>query len=230
MPSAKSRVACRATAREFIEQNRAASGRAYFWTFTFTLRHDREMAEACWHTFWQRVGRCWPQMKGLKVIQDHPGGHGAHFHVLLDRYLPMGVLLRMGEDLGFGHMWVQRVKGGDIALAKVVEYVSKYISRRADVAWAGARMWARFGAWMSTRCVDISIDCVATRALREFRLIHGVRGRLRYDWCCQIVRLANLWGEYRDWPEMARGKLLGAMGYGILAPNPQYLPERIIPF
>lgn len=72
-----------------------------------------------------------PSLKWLAVLEWHPGGHGWHVHMVVDRFVRKDVI----EDLwGYGFVDARRivVKGDTTSMASVRKasaYVAKYVSK-----------------------------------------------------------------------------------------------------
>jgi len=131
--------------------------RVYFWTFTFRecLPHWEALQQ--FRKFlnrlrWQ-IGGDW---SGVRVAELHPGGHGVHFHCLINRRLDVNRLRKIGSWLGLGRMLVevadQNPEGCSNYLAK---YLSK--SKQGPRCESGrmARRWACFGPRRRTRVSDL---------------------------------------------------------------------------
>lgn len=136
--------------------------RVYFWTFTFNVCHsDWESAEL-WRDFLHHLrislGGDW---SGVRVSEIHPGGHGTHFHALINRRLNVNVVRRIAKCHGFGRIFVEvadqnLTPSGESAAAL---YLSKYLSksRSGPVGKTGrsTRRWAAFGPMPKTRVKDL---------------------------------------------------------------------------
>lgn len=60
------------------------------------------------------------------VYEKHPGGHGWHIHVVLNRYVNIRQFRAFAESYGFGRLHIE-LCGSDIG-----KYISKYISKSFD--------------------------------------------------------------------------------------------------
>lgn len=57
------------------------------------------------------------------VYEKHPGGHGWHIHIVLNRFIPIREFRAVAERYGFGRIHIE-LCGADIG-----KYISKYISK-----------------------------------------------------------------------------------------------------
>jgi len=84
--------------------------------------------------FLKRLKRRIPQLRYIAVPEWHPGGHGWHWHVLIDRY----VSKQLVADLwGWGFVDVRLIRpksgaGGKEATRKAAAYAAKYIGPPQD--------------------------------------------------------------------------------------------------
>src|SRR5260221_11772201 len=71
------------------ERLHGSTGHLYFWTFTFKDCHDLWKYGRLWKNFTRDLERLCsdPALWGIRVCQLHPGGHGLHYHCLLNCYL-----------------------------------------------------------------------------------------------------------------------------------------------
>jgi hypothetical protein len=121
--------------------------RVYMWTFTFNVVHSDWDAMRLWSKFLSHVrliiGAEW---SGVRVVEVHPGGHGLHFHMLVNRRLSIWLMRKAGICNGFGRM---DVRVADQNKQKVAQYMSKYLSKGRDKVLTksgrSARMWACLG-------------------------------------------------------------------------------------
>lgn len=98
-----------------------------------TTADQRPLVVARVQAFCRRLRRRWPRLKWLAVLEWHPGGHGWHVHMVVDRFLAKATL----ADLwGWGFVDVRRISvRGDstsqAATRKAATYVAKYVSKDA---------------------------------------------------------------------------------------------------
>ena len=175
----RSKAAFRMSCDHFIEQAEAKGQRVFFWTFTFRKVLDTKTAFAMWVRFARRLHQ-WGKNKdtgentivGLRVAEMHPGGHGVHFHALINRYVNVNIVRRIASKYGFGRINVRRVRKGSGKIGSLARYMTKYLSKQdRPPCLKGKRMWQAFGEWSQTKCKDVVIDtefCAAFKARRKF--------------------------------------------------------------
>jgi len=137
----------------------------YMWCVTFKDVIDVGEASKRWNKFLERVSRVLPDLKGLRVKELHPGGHGVHYHFVTDQYFRVEEMRACAEATGFGRIHVKRVK------AENAVYLAKYLSKARPKCFAGHRLWAGFGKWKWARVSDIVVDSAfhaCYRALKEY--------------------------------------------------------------
>jgi len=132
-------------------------GRVYFWTFTFAEIQSDWEGSAKFTAFLHDLRRLdWAEdVGGVKVAELHPGGHGIHFHALVNRRLNVNWVRQLARRHGIGriHVEVADQNGG------TAQYLSKYLSksREGPLCESGRRMrrWAAFGPVYRCRCSDL---------------------------------------------------------------------------
>lgn len=106
------------------------------WTLTMrdaTTADERPMVVRRVQAFTRRCRNRWPSLRWLAVLEWHPGGHGWHVHMVVDRWVPKQLL----ADLwGWGFVDARRiaVRGDSTTMAatrKAAAYVAKYVSKDA---------------------------------------------------------------------------------------------------
>jgi len=101
-------------------------GPLYFWTFTFPDRVGPRTALQRWNVLRGALRREFPQLKGIRVIEMHPGGHGAHIHMVTNCYMRVERvrLLALAREFGRIHvkLWIGEVED---AANNLSQYVSK---------------------------------------------------------------------------------------------------------
>lgn len=133
-----------------VERLERSCPRLYFWTFTFVKVENDDAAMYFWKRFLcDGLLKIWPDCRGLRVVQVHPGGHGLHFHALLNKRLPVQIVRRLAARYHFGRIHVRRAREGDGA------YLARYLSRSAGGIGKGARKWAAVGGFRACRVRDI---------------------------------------------------------------------------
>jgi hypothetical protein len=109
-------------------------------TLTFRTEHgvsDRPEAVEAVQLFVKRLRRRVRGVRYLWVLELHPGGHGWHVHMLIDRWLPKDLLSTVW---GHGFVDVRRVRtqkdgdSGTAAARRAAHYVAKYVAKSAQEA------------------------------------------------------------------------------------------------
>ncbi len=109
------------------------------WTLTLaesTTASDRPLVVRRVQAFTRRCRRRWPSMRWLAVLEWHPGGHGWHVHMVVDRFVPKGLV---AELWGWGFVDARRIAvrgdGGSMGAARrAASYVAKYLTKSQDPA------------------------------------------------------------------------------------------------
>jgi len=143
-----------------------------------------------------------PLAVGVRVTELHKS-HGIHFHLLLNRRIPLERMKRMGWEYGFGRMGVVRA---DIGTA---EYLAKYLSKQYRLAndFGGRRRWGTIGGFPPSRCRDIAYD---TPVVRNHAAMFG--GQAVDTWTAMLARsFGDCWGETWQWPVFVRHRFRDAV-------------------
>ena len=112
--------------------------------------HDPKVISKRWTAFVKALKRRhYPQLRSIRVLQKHPGGHGWHIHALLDRFIPSQIMLELAAECGLGRMDFKMVSGE--ARERSVAYVVRYICRDMKGRWKipalkGVRLLTASGA------------------------------------------------------------------------------------
>lgn len=156
----KSEVAFRMSAARLFEENR----KVYFWTFTFTEIWEDWVYSRQWARFWRAF--CDSTnffIGGLKVVELHPGGHGIHYHCLLNKRLPVSEIRRIGKRFGVGRVHVVAANKG------AGEYLAKYLSKRETGLSKHIRKWSTVGGFEGVKVANIEVDTDFVRKLRDVK-------------------------------------------------------------
>jgi len=157
----KSGVACWWSLKNLID-----SGPCYLWTFTTADTHPdyvygfmhRELLKYLNND--TMAGR-FPVINGVRVIEEHPGGHGLHFHWVVRGKLPVHRVRYRAERAGFGRINVDP----EPCTPLVAPYLCKYLLKNSKLH--GVRMWANIGAWEGVKTRDIEVDSNSSRVFRD---------------------------------------------------------------
>jgi len=129
----------------------------YMWTLTFKKFKTDEQAMYCWKQLSAELQNKMPLLRGLRVVEVHPGSvwrpsHGLHFHLLLNQRICKHWLERMGAKWGFGWTWVSKVP------KERAMYIGKYLTESQPELAKGCRKWGGFGGWNYTKVRDVEVS------------------------------------------------------------------------
>ena len=176
--------------------------KVYFWTFTFKdVPPDDFMAMESWHTLAARLGRCFPDMQGLRVCELHKS-HGIHFHCLVNIRIPVdrmkkicfgnGRLFGKNHYLDFGRLTVKKANIG------AAGYLAKYMTKEycTENNFWHRRRWGTMGGFEHVPVKNIEFDSEATRNRRK------LYGNLKcsYSAMMMIHHATVLFGPIEEWP------------------------------
>jgi len=138
------------------------TGPLFLWTFTFKEVYQDEMcAERC-RAMMRRLNQKFGRIGSVRAFELHPGGHGLHCHVVMNRRLPAREVWRIAGKTGLGRVDVVKVKPGDEVATAI--YMTKYFTKETGGIAKGVRSIA-FGG-ISCRLRDVQVDSRASRALK----------------------------------------------------------------
>jgi len=167
----------------------AENDRIYFWTFTFVEALPDPWVMPTWNRFLVRLRDIhggW--MRGLRVMELHPGGHGLHIHALLNLRVNVHIVRRVGRKVGIGRVHVKTCNEG--AIGYLAKYLAKDVSRIK-----GARSWGAIGGFRPVTGRHLENDSLYGRNMRE--LFGGER--VAYDTSCMVFRNTALYGHHENW-------------------------------
>jgi len=137
--------------------------KVYFWTFTFKNVLPDWWYAASWQKFTTEMGHMHGRyFFGLRVIEAHPGGHGLHYHALINRRLNIHMVERIGAKYGMGHCFV------GIAKRESMWYLAKYLGKAGDKLFS-VRKWWKIGPFCHVKKNDIEIESEFLNAYRTIR-------------------------------------------------------------
>lgn len=158
----------------------------YFWTFTFIECMPDWYYPNCWKGFARELHNQYGgTIKGLRVIEMHPDGHGLHFHCLINQRVSCGHLRKIGARFGLGRNHVRMSKDAE----RDIEYCAKYLAKQIRRPfYAKMQKWGTIGGFRGVRLKDIRIDSPFTRAVHDIcrllcepRLPYPIYKRLEKD-------------------------------------------------
>lgn len=189
---AKTVIAYRYTVERFRRYCDENNQDMYFWTFTFPYKMPDWRYSYLWEAFatWLRDRyRDELVLYGIKVVERHPGGHGLHYHAVINHRICIHELKRVARRFGMGEvMWVERVK----SRPGVGMYLEKYLEKDfGHKFYPGIRRWSTFGGFPSVRVQDVVLDTPITRALKRF-VDEVYHGQIPFRDMVQIVDSQNI--------------------------------------
>lgn len=148
----RSAFACWWSIIRLVEQN---PGDCFLWTLTFKeVWPDNYCSNMHANLLLaikneERSGR-WPSdWGGVKVVEEHPGGHGLHFHWVIKGRIPIEKLLVLSRRAGFGRI---NVHPDPCGLA-VAGYLAKYLTKNDKIH--GLKSWSCIGHYDGVKCKDL---------------------------------------------------------------------------
>jgi len=198
----------------------------YFWTFTFkTVMPDWRYSYA-WAAFIRDLQNLHGQMiLGVKCIEVHPGGHGLHYHAILNVRVNAHIVRRIGKRYGIGRVHVRTCNIG------AAYYLVPYL-RKEDGLSKGIRRWSTVGGFVGVKKRDIEVDSPYQRNMQR---LSGGR-KVGFALATTIYRITQTWGDLESWPDSELAKL-GVQADWLrsvtrttkvyaLKPDMVYLPKR----
>jgi hypothetical protein len=98
---------------------------------TATLREqtpDPSLISTRWTAFIKALKRShFADLRSVRVLQEHAGGHGWHIHALIDRYVPLSISKRLEAEAGLGRTrwdWISNDQRD-----RCIRYLIRYICR-----------------------------------------------------------------------------------------------------
>lgn len=169
----------------------------YFWTFTFVSVMPDWYYSQCWANFIRDLQNVYGQMiLGVKVLEVHPGGHGLHYHAILNKRISVHFVRRIGKKYGVG---IVQVKKCDIGAAN---YLVPYL-KKEDGLSKGIRRWGTVGGFVGVKFKDVEVDTPFQR-----NMTHITKGKkVSFPLACQIYRSSQVWSDLSAWPESELSKL-----------------------
>lgn len=183
-----------------VESLAAGSQWLYLWTFTFPEVLDVDVARKRWSRFleafsnWRRRAGRNVDLRGLRVFELHPKGHGLHIHVLNCSF--------WGVD-SVRHLWqLPSVGGGRLHVKRIpvsrAFYAGKYLRKSGRPGcFHGVRMWAGFGGFDYCRVRDVQVESNWTRTYAALKASLG-KTFTQLRWWQKKQAIANI-ERYLPW-------------------------------
>lgn len=146
---------------------RLGEGRKGLYLWTFTLPDTCSVQAAC--SKWRNLCRDLVRqvgMRGVRVYEMHPSGHGLHVHVVCLKWHDVNVVREYAGMHGWGRINVTVISVSSLS------YVSKYLRKSKRSGYLkGIRIWDCLGKIKEfrTRVKDIEINTSFTRLLKSIK-------------------------------------------------------------
>ena len=96
-------------------------GKVRLWTFTLPApAHEWSSISHSWKRLQRRLKHSEFDVRGLRMTEWHPKGHGWHIHWLTLAWIPVEVMRRHSNACGFGHINVCLLKDS------IADYLAKH--------------------------------------------------------------------------------------------------------
>ena len=153
-------------------------GWCYLWTFTTPDVVDARTLSGRWTRFRNHRTIKAIKLRALRVIEEHPGGHGFHMHFVTPQRLDAKTLWSVAEGVGLGRIDVQRIPATRAA------YILKYLRKERH---KGSRAWAVLGI-KGVTCKSVIIrDTFSERVVKSMPMVNGYSSFTSY-----VVALRNV--------------------------------------
>jgi len=135
--------------------------KVYMWTLTWKSVMPDFRYGLLFHQFMRELNdRHGGLLMGLRVVEVHPGGHGLHYHLLLNMRVSIRLVQKIGKKYGIGHCWVTPCN------RESAYYIGKYLSKESPLS-KGMRRWGTIGGFKQSRVNDIQIDSTFHRNMAK---------------------------------------------------------------
>lgn len=186
----------RSAAVECTLRTMAALGPMYFWTLTTPDEvHDPKEISARWHNFLTVLARHYKgtdKVRGMRIYEHHPNGHGIHIHFVVNKFLSVNEVRHIAEVTGFGrvHVCVWERDNEDTPGGSLNRYLQKYLFKGRSEDWSGTRIYATFGLrGLATRQCDIEVESpYRTIWQAAAEAIHGFKDKFSFSVKVDCVR------------------------------------------
>jgi len=179
----------------------------YLWTFTFTCVMPDHRYMMRWAEFTDWLGNKEQYLRGLRVVEVHPGkvhsrniwglSHGLHFHALFNTRVSIHEIKRVSKRFDIGIVDVKTCKDVGHGL-----YIGKYLTKD-DMLPKGMRRWgtigSRTGGWHHTHVRDVEIESQFHRTFRQVQAAVGQQ-QLSCDVVHSVYVNSRLYGDLSNWP------------------------------
>jgi len=178
-------------------------GNVYMWTFTMSKVYPDFRVMMYWNNLMNKLKLEFPLLRGVRVVEVHPGtkhagniyglSHGLHFHALFNQRVSIHWINRIARKHGFGRVHVQKCN------PETANYLGKYLTKGQPELAKGCRRWGTIGWPNGTKVRDIKIESDFHRNMETVQNKIGC-GRLSPDIVHSIYVNTRLHGEVETWP------------------------------
>ena len=153
-------------------------GWCYLWTFTTPDVVDARTLSSRWTRFRNHRAVKALKLKALRVIEEHPGGHGFHMHFVTPQRLDARIMWGLAEAAGLGRIDVQRIPSSH------AEYILKYLRKDRH---KGCRAWAVLGL-KGVTCKSVVLrDTFSETVVKSMPMVSGYTSFTSY-----VIALRNV--------------------------------------
>jgi hypothetical protein len=171
------------------------TGKMYFWTFTFKETYHIWQYMPLWDVFVKALERIAnePNLMGMRVVQMHPGGHGLHFHCLINQWLDARQVWRLCRRLKMGCDAIH-LKNKD--WREGVKYLCRYMTRDCEKFPISIRRVGSMWGFPMYPIRDLRFIHPNTDAL-AYLTRYWARGSYGLDVIKKVYESPNCTGDYR---------------------------------
>lgn len=157
----------------FTISRMAKEGDLYMWTFTLRHREPIDAAIEYWRRMCTDILIRGLGMRGVRVFELHPRGHGLHVHVVTPCYIHVSEVRARLVGTPWGRVHVRKVDSGELG----AEYVGKYLRKsKRHPGLKGKRLWQTFGGFEGCRVLDVEGDSTLAKRMKGVQLLLGLEG------------------------------------------------------
>jgi len=171
----RSGVACWWSIKNLVEDASVLGIPCYLWTLTFPKTYPdgwcgnmhRNLVRHLTNDA-KRRPRFFPHgFAAVRVVEEHPGGHGLHYHWVVRGRMPLKIVRSRAQSVGFGHIFIARDKDGRFRRCDtgVAGYVAKYLVKQGKLH--GVRAWSCIGSYTGVKTADVEFDSDKNRVFKQ---------------------------------------------------------------
>lgn len=179
----------------------------YLWTFTFPDVPSGDTAMSRWHELVMTVQNNHPLIRGLRVIEIHPGkahrgnpfalSHGFHYHMVCNVRICVHWMRRIARQCHFG--WRGRALDVRTVDLDGALYLGKYLTKDNEALPKGMRRWGSVNWPECNRKNDIEIESQTHRNIRQLQYETNLR-QFTPDIIHTVFVNTRRYGEIENWP------------------------------